>query len=214
MKNTTILLIFLLTISCEIDEPKEAYYNFKDNDFEKILDFELNNTITYKNQLNEEIVYEVNEVSLDYKNQLSKGGWVLPGSINYFYYDEKVIELISNSTNYKIKYNFIRFPIDIEQAKKDDLTEYPSLFYGSVYLYLWNGINDNGTINIEYQNETIDMNINGTDYQNVIIIQSNNPNPIIYSSTPERNINVVYYDLNNGIIGFDDLNNNQWRIIN
>jgi hypothetical protein len=196
------------------DEPKETYYNFRDNDFEKLLDFELNNTIIYKNQLNEEIVYEINEVTLDYKNQLSQGSLVLPGSIKYFYYDEKVIELISNSTNFKIKYSFIRFPLDIEQAKKDDFTEYPSIFYGSIYLYLWNGINDNGTINIDYESDTVDMNINGTDYQNVIIIQSNNPNPIIYSSTPERNINVVYYDINNGIIGFDDLNNNQWRIIN
>ena len=209
-----IMFVSILT-SCSKDEPTEAYYNFRNNDFDKLLNIELNSTIKYKNQFGDEIIYVTNEVTEEYKNQLSQGSWVLPGSIKYFYYDRKVIELNSNDfNNFTIKYNFNRFPIDVEQAKENDFIEYPSKFNGSVYVYLWNGIGDHGNVNINYENGVTEMMINGTNYQNIIIIQSNNPDPIIYSSSPERNVNIIYYDLYNGIVGFDDLNNNQWRIIN
>jgi len=216
MKKILTVLIFLsILISCSKDEPTEAYYNFRNNDFDKLLNIELNSTIKYENQFGDEIIHTTNEVTEQYKDQLSQGSWVLPGSIKYFYYDRKVIELNSSDfNNYTIKYKFNRFPIDVEQAKENDFTEYPSKFNGSVYVYLWNGIGDNGNININYENGVVEMMINGTNYQNIIIIQSNNPDPIIYSSSPERNVNIVYYDLYTGIVGFDDLNNNQWRIMN
>ncbi len=215
MKKILFFIITLLIISCDRDEPTEAYYNFRDNDFEKLLNIELNSTIKYKNQFGDVITYTANEVTEQYENQLSQGSWVIPGSIKYFYYDRKVIELNSSDfNNYKIKYKFNRFPIDVEQAKENDFTEYPSKFNGSVYVYLWNGIGDNGTININFDNQTMEMLINGTNYQNVITFQSDNPNPIIYTSSPERNVNVVYYDIIDGIVGFDDLNDNQWRIMN
>ena len=216
MKKTLTVLVFLsILICCSKDEPTKAYYNFRNNDFEKLLNIELNSTIIYKNQFGDEIIYKTNEVTEQYKDQLSQGSWVLPGSIKYFYYDRKVIELNSSDfNNFEIKYKFSRFPIDVEQAKENYFKEHPSKFNGLVYVFLWNGIGDNGNININYENGVVEMMINGTNYQNIIIIQSNNPDPIIYSSSPERNVNIVYYDLYTGIVGFDDLNNNQWRIMN
>jgi len=212
MKNIMTVIVILSTlISCRIDEPTdeptEAYYNFRNNDFDKLLNIELNSTVKYKNQFGDEIIYTANEVTDNYKDLLSQGNWVTSSIIKYFYYDRKVIELISN---YKIRYNFYRFPIDVEQAKENNFTEYPSKFNGSVYVYLWNGIGDDGTININYENSVNEMMINGINYENTIVLQSNNPDPI----TPERNVNVVYYDLYTGIVGFDDLNNNQWRLTN
>jgi hypothetical protein len=58
------------------------------------------------------------------------------------------------------------------------------------------------------------MLINGVNYENVIVIKSNSDTPRIISSSTDRNVNIVYYDIIKGIVGFDDLDNKQWRIIN
>ncbi len=128
-------MLLSILISCSKDESTEAYYNFRNNDSDKPLNIELNSTIKYG-------------------NQLSQRGWVLSGSSKYFDNDRKVIELNnSDFNNYKIKYQFNRLPIDVEQAKENDFTEYPSKYNGSFYLYFWNGIGNNGNISIDYENE-------------------------------------------------------------
>lgn len=52
------------------------------------------------------------------------------------------------------------------------------------------------------------MNNNGTQYKNVIVLSSDNKTPI----NSIKNVNVIYYDEEQGIIGFDDLNNKHWRL--
>lgn len=144
-------MLLSILISCSKDESTQAYYNFRNNDSDKLLNIELNSTIKYGNQFGDKIDYEVTE---KHKNQLSQGGWVLSGSNKYFDNDRKVIELNnSDFNNYKIKYQFNRLPIDVEQAKENDFTEYPSKYIGSFYLYFWNGIGNNGDISIDYENE-------------------------------------------------------------
>ena len=175
----------------------------------------MNNTIKYKNQNGEYITYEIFDVSSDYKNQVSQGSFVLPGSIKYFYYDKKEVRLHSSSTDNLIRYQFSRFPIDFEQAKEDEYTEFPSEFYGSVFFRLWNELDNNrAEIDIDFESETESLLVNGINYEKVIKIYSGNPNPIISNSNATRNVNVILYDINHGIIGFDDLDNNQWRITN
>ena len=213
MKKT--ILIFLLITNCSIfEDPIQAYYNFENNDFNKLLSLELNNVIKYENQFGEEIIYEVSQVSDEFKNQRSKGNWVTSTVNKLFFFDEKNIELKSSSENCCIEYRFFRYPIDNEQAEENEYKKYPSEFYGSVYLYFWNGIGDYGKIDINYQNEKVNMLINGVNYENVIVIKSNSDTPRIISSSTDRNVNIVYYDIIKGIVGFDDLDNKQWRIIN
>lgn len=217
MKKLMFILFFPMMTSCIIEttSPSEAYYHFRDDDYNKLIEITQNDTIKYINQFNDTISYTVNELTTDYKTQLTQGSWVLPGTANFFYYDRKIIELLSsNYENYKIEYLFNRFPNDVEQAKEDYFTEYDSSFNVGVDFYLWNGIGDYGTINIDYNYNTVTMLVNGINYENVIVIDSNNPEPLIYSTTPERNVNRIYYDIGFGIIGFDDLNNIQWRILN
>ena len=213
MKKILFILVSLIIISCSKDDKSEAYYNFRDDDFNKLVSFELNEIITYENQFGDEIFYEVNEVTIDYKKQLSRGSWVTPGSIKWFYYDAKKVKMNSDFTNFIITYKFQRFPINVELAKENKYTEYPSEFYGRVDLFLWNGLDYNG-VSINYESNSETMTIDGVDYKNVYTIQSNNPNPIITSSGVEKNIHKIYYSKKQGVIGFDDLDNVQWRIVN
>ena len=48
---------------------------------------------------------------------------------------------------------------------------------------------------------------------NVLIFESG-IDQIIKGNNYDRNINVIYYDEEYGIIGFDDLNDNKWRLKN
>ena len=213
MKKFTLILISVLLLSCETEEINEPYYNFSDSDLDKSLNLQLNETIKFKNQFNEYISYDINEVSSDFMRSWSDGSWVISSwTILYFYYDEKIIILNSNSTDNFIKYKFNRLPINIEQAEKNRFTKFPSKFNSEVYFHLWNGIDDRGRIIIDYEKETESKIINGKKYQNVIKIESGNNNPI--NNNPSKNVNIIYYDINYGIVGYDDLNNNKWRITN
>jgi hypothetical protein len=209
-----IIFIFLLICSCSIFEdgnPNVAYYNFEKEDLNKLLNLKLNNTVKYENQFGEEIVYEIIEVSDEFRTQRTRGNWVTSSIAELFFYDKKEIKLKNNSKNSSIDYRFTRYPINDLEAEKDKITKYPSEFYARVYFDFWNGISDYRTINVNYNSQKIKLLINGVNYENVIIIESNNENPT-NNSTIERSANVVYYDTEYGIVGFDDLLDNKWRI--
>ncbi len=216
MKKILIFFVFLpFLFGCRKEEPveelqKAAYYKFRGDDLLKILNIQPNSTITYKNQNGDELFFTVSEVV-----QQEVIVWE-PNLINdqaRFTYEEKYFTLaFANNSGSGITYHFWRYPINEEQAMNDYYTEYPSEFHGQLWMSIWNG----DEINIDYLSSYFTMTINGTNYDHVIAIQSNNPDPIpsYDPDVPERNVNVVYYDFYNGVIGFDDLNNNQWRISN
>jgi hypothetical protein len=191
---------------------KEAYYNFRDTDFEKILNIESNSSMIYRNQFNEEIILETGNISSNYKTQYEEHNFVV-GSTKHFYYDRKEIYATSDFPSYDIIYRFRRFPMDFEQAKENDFTEYPSNFIGKFNMFAWNGEVTNEFVYIDYNTETIEMLINGMDFNEVIVLNSNNMEEIVYPNYI-KNVNVIYYDKVNGIIGFDDVNGKHWRIQN
>ena len=205
------ILTLTLFVNCSQDIETEAYYNFRNSDFEKKLNIGSNSSLVYKNQFNEEIILETENISSNYKTQFEEHNFVV-GSVKYFYYDKKEITTTSNFHSYDITYRFSRFPIDIEQAKENEFIEYPSKFKGKFNMFAWNG-NFNEFINIDYNSQTIEMSINGLNFNEVIVLNSNSMEETIY---PEhiKNVNVIYYDKINGVIGFDDVNGKHWRIQN
>ena len=56
--------------------------------------------------------------------------------------------------------------------------------------------------------QKVTLYINGKWYSNVLKIVSKNNEPF----SEQRKVNVIYYVDGIGIIGFDDLDNNQWRL--
>ena len=219
IKKTTPLLLLMLSISlacmtCE-KPPKfqeKAYYQFTSLDNQRLLPYTEGQVLKFMSQNNEERYFTIYSVNTQIKTQYSVGMSISGLEAGYFYYDSKEIGLIDSETKW-FKIYFNRFPLDVQLAKHDDYTEYPSRFYSCInYFSPWNGMNEygryDGCVSIHYEQEKIEMTFNGKTYKNVFVFNSGN-NSIIH----ERNINIIYYDEIEGIIGFDDLNGNKWRLI-
>jgi len=219
------LFLFTVVSSCiEIGDSK-AYYNFKEEDYDRILNFEENQIIKFQNNLGE--LREFKARNIYGINKKSTIGWIesldnleppipFPDS-NSIYFDTQhstfnVIE-DGNATYSGFKYRYSRFPDDLYQAQKNSNTEYPSIFIGQIYFNKWNALDNTRIINIDFNATTTSMIINGTTYDKVYTFESGNPNErvcgfIIYD------VSRIYYDLHSGIIGYDKVDGTQWRLIN
>jgi len=218
------ILILLMPISC-IVKPQtnlQAYYEFKDEDFDKLMDFELNQEVIYKEESGETITYYVEQVTDDYKKQKVSGGGGFFGlslpTDYHFYYDEQTTEFTVNPRIYKIRYTFIRHPLNDSQATENSYSEQSSSFTGFIYFINWNGTQWDGYetsdgILIDFETETISMTVNNITYENVYVITSENTEPLV-NGVIIRKANVIYYDKHHGIIGFDETDGKTWRLNN
>lgn len=220
--NLLIILILFAFASCTKSEnpviSNKAYYNFKGEDLPRLLPYKKGQVITFKSQTNEERKFEVFSVSKDYKELYAVGmGFFSNSAASYFYYDIKeiVFQEIPSGSSFKIQ--FQRWPLNTELAKSNIYLEYPSAFHCWINDFpWWNGPSDSINhfdIKIKYDQIKNTMVSNGTTYKNVFTLSSYKN--IVDSSgslTHPRNVNVLYFDEQNGIIGFDDLDGKQWRI--
>ncbi|MEE9407625.1 MAG: hypothetical protein V3V28_06070 [Polaribacter sp.] len=193
------------------DNNSIAYYNFKDSDLNKLLDYKINDSLVFVNQLNEKRKFLILN-SKKAKRRYSVGmGFFGGGAASYFYYDEKEIEIESlDSIHLCFDIRFSRWPIDTDQAKDDYYKEFPSKLNGYLkYFPYWNG--EDSYIDIIDLRIKTNLNIKGKIYNNVIILKSDN-NQIIIGNNYNKDVHIIYYDEKYGIIGFDDLNGNEWRI--
>jgi hypothetical protein len=190
--------------------PKEiAYYQFTPEDMQRLLPYTKGQVLKFTNQNNKERTFTIHSVNTIKKQRMVGSGFF---SSDYFYYDVKEITLIDSKTKWFDIY-FNRYPLDEELAKNDRYTKYPSKFYGCTsFIPFWNGF-ENGMprISINYEQTKIEMAVNGKIYKNVFILDSGSDS-VIWDEF-SRDVNVIYYDEIEGIIGFDDLNGNQWRLI-
>jgi hypothetical protein len=216
------LLLFLFTNgSCVKPQThSQAYYEFRGDDFDKLLDIETGQEISYQNGDGDILTYQVEHVTDDYKQQDISGGgsflgFPVPKDYN-FYYDMKQIKFNA------IEYIFARYPIDDYDARANSYTELSSEFIAQIFFFNWNGTEVwNGSnamysfdgIHIDYESETITMTLNGETFNNVYVIESENPEPLV-NGVIVRTVNVIYYDKHHGIIGFDETDGKEWRIMN
>ena len=204
----TVVAVLLTAAACQKD--KTAYYQFTPLDNQRLLPYKQGQVLTFANQNNKERTFSVSAVDI------SKESVKPMGSLDvYFYYDTKTISLIDSETG-RFAIYFNRYPLDVDLAKKNRYTKHPSVFYarigGAVF---WNGLNMNAAIN--YEQKKTEMIVNEKTYKDVFVIASGNYSIIEFKPRDEiyyMDVNVIYYDEKEGIIGFDDLNNNKWRLIN
>jgi len=213
MKNLILLISVLLLTSCydNIKEVSPPYYQFIEEDLDKLLTYEVDQIITYKNENNEERKYIVTSVETEKEDYGCCATFGPPSPYTvFYYYDIKKIEFqkFPNGGDYWYYY-FTRKPPFVSEP------DVISKFYGSINEFpFWNGQLSDGDYSyinyysvIDYNQTPILMEVNGHEFSKVHIVNSDNPD------IDNSNVNVIYFDEVEGIIGFDDLENNKWRIV-
>lgn len=215
MKNLSALffLIIISLFSCSNDEDNTvAYYQFTNNDLDKLLNYQLNQEFVYKNENGEERVFKVSYYNQGKARLLLHNNYQNPTyTDSLYYFDYLDIWMSENDTNHNFLYSFRRYPNDSSLARENIYNEYPSHLTSSINSFpYWNANAsiDSHIITIDFTIDMIEMSINEVVYDKVLIFNSGNPN--IFDEV--LNINIIYYDVEFGIIGFDDLDGNHWRI--
>lgn len=209
-----IVWVLLAPISCSKPQTfLQAHYEFKEEDFDKLPSFDLEKSIKYQNNLGQEITYRADFVTdIEKVQYINDGGTMsilfipIPTpSAYYFFYD---IQLIS--FNYgTLKYGYARFPTDLAEAKENAYKEYPSEFEIQIYFKQWNG-SPFHIIDIDTDSTVTSMYVNNITYNTVFTIESGNSD----TGSDCSRVNKVYYDLYTGVIGYDEIDGTEWRIVN
>lgn len=195
-----------------------AYYHFRDGDYEKLLPYKKNQILIFKNQNNQERRFGFYSIDSNYKNSYTVGmGFFTSYAAKYFYYDEKVIGMVSESACYNPTIHFSRWPLNTNLAKENSYTEYPSKFSAYIDNFpYWNLADQYGSISyipIDYEQSQFAINCYGKTYSQVLIIKSNSQSALPMNNPDcPRNVHIIYYDITQGIIGFDDLDGLKWRL--
>jgi hypothetical protein len=213
---TTIIILASFFLSCS--EEEEAYYRFSSQDNKRLLPYTEGQVLKFYNQNNEERTFTIRAVSIWKKEQYAVGmGFFTSSAAYYFYYDKKEIYFVDSKIvvlPVPSHIYFKRWPLNTELAKQNTYTEYPSKFSGVISHFSWNG----DYLSIDYEQKKIEMFVNERTYKNVFVLNSGNDTIIKFiranGDILYRDVNVFYYDEMEGIIGFDDLNGNKWRLSN
>ena len=204
----SILVFSIISISCNSDDDNIPYFKFSEEDEFFLLDNYNNSSkrLVFKNQENEEFSFIFKNFE-EYKNRLIlHGGGLGPvwGAIDVdHFYDMRKIEFI----------------FEQNQEPRADLrftfNKYSDTLRGGIRFPLWNIDRYYiSSIRIDFNETKIGMTINGVTYNNVIKINSGETSVDYMIGEFPRNVNVLYYDLLNGLIGFDDLDGGEWRLQN
>ena len=229
MRNTVIkiLLFFgILFISgCSREQINDyddglPYYQFTQDEKTKlIIAPKVNDQIIYKNQDGEVIIFKVRQSETG-KTVFSTGNFASSYSTKHFYYDRQIISMwyVEGYFYTKCDINIQKFPIGSNYQINPLIVGTPK-FYGYFEFPLWNGYNGtdiyDNYISINFDNPTITMTFNGKTYSKVRVFESNKLEVLSSNNNlpfRPKNVNIIYYDYNYGIIGFDDLNGKLWRL--
>jgi len=219
MKKLILLFVILLNLSCSNDETEVGdglpYFPFLQVDNDKFINAtEVGKILIYKNQNSAELKFKVLKNRTD--KQLESRGTFVVGSYKYFYFDEQRIEMQStlfaegdfccNSSFYlslkRWPETFQTYPTVISQDSK---------FITVIGIIPFN--NNVQNILIDYSEPLINLTINTVTYNKVRKIEIA-PNPFPHPNWQLPSLKNIYFDQNKGVIGFDDIQNNEWRLQN
>lgn len=211
-----VIFIFLTFASCIEDKSLEdnlPYFKFQSEDTPNLLNLpELNSRLTFVNQDNEELYFDVVKSESNIKRTFSVGNWVTSSTIKYFYFDELDLFLkstITHPNNDPIKINIRRWPTELNTNVFPHILSKTSTFQTYISIKPFN--NKNSTININYNEPKIELSTKQKSFYKVMKIDlTNNPTLSLISDLP--GLDFLYFDINEGIIGFDDRNGKEWRL--
>ena len=214
------LIVLLLLMSCTKDEDSGIdypYYKFSETEQSYLIsnNYQIGNVLTYKNQNNETLNLKVIESDELKSSQYSPGTFSTTGNELESYFDRKIIrlEIVENGINYsccdQINYVFsksnnefkfgLKFPLWNKQSSTIiDAIQYP--------------------IDIQINNLSVSplepLEIENTTYNRVLLLESESIEELNASTNLEIFVNQIYYDIDFGIVQFNDLNGMEWKLIN
>ena len=182
MKKILIFYILITSlISCndnqDLDNLDLPYFEFKEEDYTSFLELpELNKKITFENQNNEKLVFEV--IKSENKKELHLTGSFVYGSTKYFYYDEQKIYLRSTLFDYDdtsryVEISLKRWPIKFNDGRngKPRVISNESQLITNINYAPFN--NTGQHINVSYLNK-MTLVINGVEYKGPVYLFSSN----------------------------------------
>lgn len=222
MKNIFVTILAVLTlVSCQTDDSTERdypYYQFEETDQKFIIshDYKEGDILVYKNEDNESLHLEVVEVTVRKAREVSQGTFSGGGGHTLAYFDSKIIrlEIIENGMNYsccdQINYVFSKRGDTFRMGFKFPLwNQSSSSFIDEVQ----NPVDV--TINHQYGHTYQNINLDGVNYDEVLIFQSETPDRLYNDSTnTDILVNEIFYDLDFGIIQFKDIDGKLWSLTN
>lgn len=222
MKNIFVAILAVLAlVSCQVNESTEQdhpYYQFEESEQEFIIshDYKEGDILVYKNEDNESLHLEVVEVTVRKERVVSQGTFSGGGGHTLSYFDSKIIrlEIIENGESHfccdQINYVFSKRENIFRMGFKFPLWNQSST---SFIDELQNPIDI--LINHEYDHTYQNINLDETNYGKVLLFQSESLNNPHNTST---NIDIlahkIFYDLNFGVIQFEDTDGKLWSLTN
>ena len=219
MKKIILLLVIILNLSCSNDKTEVGdglpYFPFLQVDYDKFINStEVGKILIYKNQNNAELKFKV--VKNKTEKQLESRGTFVVGSYKYFYYDEQRIEMQSTlfadgdfccSSSFYLSLK--RWPKTYQTSPT--VISQDSKFITNIGLIPFStGIQ---SAFLDYSEPLINLTINAVTYNKVRKIEII-PNPFPNPNWQLPSLKYIYFDQNKGVIGFDDMQNNEWRLQN
>ncbi len=229
--KTHVKLIMILPISCIIiglfnscdsfDSPFDqsfdenvSYYQFEDEDLDKLISTLPNEgqRIVYKNQFDEELQFTV------IKSKFGREACCYTGFFEFdsrFTYDRQLIEFrYSEEPNDPNIYHTPSYSILIAKTisgLQGGLNFPLSNNNVSNYIYGNNqSLLSQVDVIIDFELESQAMTIGSITYDNVLIFDTMNEEPVGSFYGLPGNVHMIYYDISTGIVGFDDLDGNEW----
>ncbi|MFK8058863.1 MAG: hypothetical protein AB8B78_02125 [Polaribacter sp.] len=215
-----VLFVCSLFIGCSDNENdleyNLPYFQFINEDTPNLLNLpELDSRLTFANQNNEELYFDV--VKSESGRQLHSTGSFVVGSTKHFYFDGQQINLRSTLLDADYSFRFLQISVKRWPKEFNDGRAGIKFKKLSKESHLITNIGRYGPFNngnqhafIRYEN-SIKMDFNNKNYIRVIKIDLTDTE-IRYDDWPLPTLDYMYFDINEGIIGFDDRNGNEWRL--
>ena len=207
MKQLIILSIAIIFLSSCQPEDNEQYLHFNNEDYGFIPQEyeEIGKNFIFKNAQNEEVIIQSQYYILTKKYE-SGNGFGQPNQTESYYYDDLRIEL-----------KLMNVEIPDEQYCDIVNIHISNTFYKDLYVevtipyYDGQFCKPNGFKQFQPYTELTQMVINGKTYFNVKTVVPND----FFTLYNGSQIDKLYYDMDHGIIGFDDTQNNkEFRLVN
>lgn len=212
-----ILTVSLALFSCKEAEQKDVdilpYYQFESAELQKIPAYTDNQQLVFANDSGTQLVLIHESTEVEAKKVYGEGmGFLGPYAAEYFYYDTRVMKFKRESDMNTMCLSFTKWPIDLDSAKKGYVKQPSKLMIEMSKFPYWNGLNQYNNpeifIDLKDYTERVSLTIAGKTYTDVLKMTSNNDKKI----DDVKSANVIYYKDGIGILGFDDLQGNHWRL--